>query len=244
MPIRYAIYYAPRQGSDLDTFGRRWFGRDLAGEPVGDRVAVPELSSAYLDRLVEKPRTYGFHATLKPPFVLRTEAQPDQLRASLAAFASTRRCVQAPPLALTTLGRFIALIPNRPAPPLDRLARACVMAFDRFRAPPSRCELAGRRSVTLSRSQEMLLKRWGYPYVLEEFRFHMTLSAAVADAKERAAILTSLQPAVAPLCRDPLAVTDICLFRQDHEAELFTLDQRFDFGADREPRESDLRERP
>jgi len=40
-------------------------------------------------------------------------------------------------------------------------------------------ELARRRTLRLTAEQDAMLARWGYPYVLEDFRFHMTLTGSL-----------------------------------------------------------------
>ena len=45
-----------------------------------------------------------------------------------------------------------------------------------FARPPGAAELERRRKAGLSAAQEKMLLRWGYPYVLDEFRFHLTLT--------------------------------------------------------------------
>ena len=76
------------------------------------------------------------------------------------------------------------------------LAQACVETFEPFRAPLAEEELARRRAVPLSARQEANLERWGYPYVAEDFRFHMTLTARLFGA-ELSAVEAALAPAVA-----------------------------------------------
>jgi hypothetical protein len=51
-----------------------------------------------------------------------------------------------------------------------------VTGLDAFRAPLTGAEFARRRPDALTPRQRELLKAWGYPYVLAEFRFHLTLT--------------------------------------------------------------------
>ncbi len=221
MAARFAVYYAAPAGSDLEAFGRRWLGSDPALRP-----AVAGIASSRVEALVSVPRRYGFHATLKAPFRLAEGFTPDDLRHALAAFAGSRTPVLAPPLTPATIGRFVALVPADPAPELDRLAADCVAGFDRFRAPPTAEERARRCRQGLSPRQAALLDRWGYPYVFEEFRFHLTLTDAIPDDRERAEVVEALRRIVAPLCRRPLAVRDVCLFVQPAPEGAFVLDCR------------------
>ena len=65
------------------------------------------------------------------------------------------------------------------------MAGACVRDLDEFRAPAGEAELARRRKAGLSARQEALLTQWGYPYVFEEFRFHLTLSGRLPEEDVR-----------------------------------------------------------
>ena len=47
----------------------------------------------------------------------------------------------------------------------------------------SYAELARRNPASLTPRQRELLKTWGYPYVLDEFRFHLTLTDRVGDER-------------------------------------------------------------
>lgn len=169
---RYAVYYTPPKG-DLAEFGAAWLGWDVArGAPAPHRPAdVPGLP-----QVTQTPRKYGFHGTLKPPFRLAEGKSPDTLRSAVAELAQRTAPGRADTLELRALGSFLALTPQGTADGIDRVAAACVTVLDRFRAPAPPEELARRRKAGLSPRQEALLTRWGYPYVLDAFRFHMTLT--------------------------------------------------------------------
>ena len=154
--MRYAIYYTPPTESALARFGAAWFARKAA--------------------CLDAPRRYGFHGTLKAPFRLADQASEAELLCAVERFAGPRTVLSGPPLRLAALADFLALVPSEPFEELDRLAADCVTAFDRFRAPLGEEELARRRRAGLSPHQEALLLRWGYPYVMDAFRFHLTLT--------------------------------------------------------------------
>ncbi len=216
---RYAIYYVPPEGSALSAFGRRWFG------DCGPLLAG--LSRERRNSLTARCRQYGFHATLKAPFRLRRATSAAELAVALAAFARQQPSVHLPPLRLGTIGNFLALVPRGPAAAVGRLAGDCVRAFDRFRAPPSYAERLRRRAAGLSGPQAELLARWGYPYVMPRYRFHLTLTDPLRDARERAAIATGLSPVIAFLGRAPLIIDALCLVRQDNGKGSFVLDRKF-----------------
>ena len=175
---RYAVYFTPAAQSDLARFGARWLGWDSA---MGR--AMPHASDAAIDlaTITETPRKYGFHATLKPPFRLAEGATEDELHAALETFGKTHRPVQLQGLELRRLGGFLALCPTGDVTDLQNLAASVVRDFDMFRAPLTEAEMAKRRASNLTPEQDALLVEWGYPFVMEAFRFHMTLSGRLKD---------------------------------------------------------------
>ncbi|MEM7507238.1 MAG: DUF1045 domain-containing protein [Pseudomonadota bacterium] len=206
---RFAIFYLPPPGSDLARFGAAWLGWDVeAGAEVPHTSAPVDVAA-----LTATPRKYGFHGTLKAPFRLSEGRNPEDLQAGLAELAAGLAGFDGPTLALRRIGRFIALVPSTPsASPsaaLADLAASCVQELDTFRAALDPAELVRRRAVGLTPAQDALLTRWGYPFVLDEFRFHLTLTGAL-DEEAAVEALSALRP----LTRDftgPLPVHEICL---------------------------------
>ena len=189
---RYAIYYVPKPDTPLAQFGAYWLGRDVA---TGETVAQPAIVDLDAPRLVEitdAPRRYGFHATLKPPFRLAKEYDLRMLDEALEAFIAAQEPFEAPALELAELDGFIALRPKKTSDVIHQFAEDCVRAFDPFRAPPSQQELEKRLSAELTDKQIKLLKKWGYPYVMSEFRFHMTLTERL-KGKERKRLVAELE---------------------------------------------------
>lgn len=175
--VRYAIYYLPPEGP-LAAFGAEWLGWDVArGRPV-PQPEVPGIAE-----MTAAPRKYGFHGTLKPPFRLAERTDAEGLMAAVERLAASRAPVRLDALEVGAMGHFLALVPRGEAGGLRDLAGACVAELDGFRAPPGAAELARRRKAGLSARQEEMLARWGYPYVLEEFRFHMTLTGRLSPAE-------------------------------------------------------------
>ncbi len=221
---RYAVYWSPPPGP-LARFGAAWLGWDAeAGHGVTLDPAQdwPDLPRPHLE-LTEAPRKYGFHGTLKPPFVLAEERGVSGLHGAMAALAPRLPRVKLDGLRLGAIGPFLALVPEAPCAALDDLAATLVEALDGFRAPPTAGELARRRAAGLSDRQEALLTRWGYPYVMEEFRFHVTLTGPIADDAERAAVRAALAPMVEPLLDRPFRIDDICLFGEGQDGRFRNL---------------------
>ena len=229
MTARYAVYFAPSEDSDLWRFGSGWIGRDAVTGACSGSAAPDGLDPARWQAITASPRHYGFHATLKPPFALAEGTDEDGLSRSATAFAATYEAFEALSLAITDLGGFLALCPSKPSPRLNRLAADCVRAFDAFRARQSAAGLDKRRRGGLPLRQEAMLQRWGYPYVMGEFRFHMTMTARL-ETGERERVAALLAQLAAPLTAHALKVDAICLYRQPDREAPFNLLRRFVFG--------------
>jgi len=230
MPVRFAIYYLPPAGSAWEAFGESWLGRDARGREVA-RPVIDGLAAEELARLTASPRGYGFHATLKPPFQLAAGTTAAELGEAVTRFAASVTAFTSPTLTLGTIGRFLALVPTEASAELDRLARDTVTALDYFRAPPAEAERERRRARGLNPRQERLLDQWGYPYVFEEYRFHMTLTGPIDDPARRERVSAVLGPLIAPFAAVPLPVAEIGLFRQDGPGIPFVLHARLPFGG-------------
>jgi putative phosphonate metabolism protein len=226
---RYAIYFAPEPGSALARFGAQWLGYDVATGAAVPQPALAAINAERLRAITAEPRRYGFHATLKPPFALAEGHTAEALDAAVTALARGGTVFTAPSLRLASISGFWALTLSAPCRPLHALADRCVRDLDPFRAPPSAEELARRRRANLTPRQDELLSRWGYPYVMDEFRFHMTLTTRL-DATEGAMVARTLEPVVAPLCREPLVIDALSLFHQPSHETPFHLVQRYPLG--------------
>jgi len=225
---RYAIYFSPAADSPLYEFGSACLGRDVV---TGAELAPPVVNGLTPERwrhMTASPRRYGFHATLKAPFHLAADASLDQLLAGLDRFAARLDAFETAPLKVARISSFVALVLRDDSPLLSALAAACVRGFDSFRAAPSDQELARRRKDSLTPRQIQLLASWGYPYVLEEWRFHMTLATGF-DRTETTGLCTALERLAAPYCAAPLVVDAVCLFEQPTTKQPFRLIRRFPF---------------
>jgi hypothetical protein len=185
--MRVALYYTPDAGHPLVRAAAEWLGRSPFSAR-GYPAAGSGVASGPED-LIASPRRYGFHATLKAPFELAEGTTLEQLAEALASFCRTRVAPSLGPLQIADLGEFIALVPDGPRAELEALAAEVVREFDAFRAPLGDAELARRRSGGLTARQDEHLRRWGYPHVLEDFRFHMTLPGG---SRKTAAPMSSL----------------------------------------------------
>ncbi|WP_299744500.1 DUF1045 domain-containing protein [uncultured Tateyamaria sp.] len=208
---RYAIYYTPEPGTPLADFGARWLGWDSA-DGVG--CTHPDVGDLDVAAVTETPRKYGFHGTIKPPFRLAEGQTLDALNTALAVLCADAATVSLDGLELARLGRFLALVPSGDASSLGVLAARAVQELDVFRAPPTEAELAKRRSANLTAEQEAHLVRWGYPYVLDQFRFHLTLAGKL-DKPTISQAETALTPALAGLELSPYRIDGLTLLGED-----------------------------
>jgi len=217
---RYAIYYAPEPGPLAD-FAGDWLGWDPSAGIERAHPDIPGLPRP-VSEITAAPRKYGFHGTLKPPFRLAAGSNRAMLEADLGKLSDSLAPVTLDGLALARLGGFLALVPAGDTAGLAALAANCVRALDSHRAPPSEDELNRRRGNGLSAAQEENLTRWGYPYVMDEFRFHLTLTGRLPRA-EAEVVQTVLAPLLAPLLPWPFVIRDLCLFGEDADGRFHLL---------------------
>lgn len=201
---RYAVYYAPPAG-EFASRAARWLGRHAE---TGEMLPHPEAGFD-VAALTAEPRRYGFHATLKPPFRLAEGRDIAGLHAALQDVAAALAPVSLDGLTPARIGRFLALIPEGETAALQSFAAEIVTRLEPFRAALTPAEVARRRPGTLTPRQRELLAQYGYPYVLEEFRFHMTLTDGTPEA-ERA--MGFVQDWFAPVLPRPFEISGICLF--------------------------------
>lgn len=223
---RYAIYYAPPPGPLAD-FGAAWLGWDAG---AGRAVPHPQIGGlpAPIAQITAAPRKYGFHGTIKAPFRLSPSSTEQALLEDVTALAARLAPVRCDGLELRRLGRFLALTPLGEAAALNDLAGQVVTGLDAHRAPLTEPERARRAGRLLPR-QEANLDQWGYPFVLKDFRFHLTLTGRM-DQSTCADVHSCLAPILTPLCPAPLVIDDLALFGEAPDGH-FHLIQRLPLGA-------------
>ena len=205
---RYAIYYAPRAGDFADR-AAGWLGYSAER----GNVAHPEVAGLPLPlgALTAAPRKYGFHGTIRPPFALAAGMGVDGLQAAVATLAAGLGAVSFARLRLERIGGFLALVPEGDQAALQALGAGVVAALDRFRAPLTEADMARRRPERLTARQRELLDLWGYPYVMDEFRFHLTLTGDLAqDVAD--AVMPVAQGWFGPVLPELFRIEDLCLF--------------------------------
>lgn len=222
---RFAIYYLPPVGP-LAEFGASWLGWDVE---TGTECAHPDLP-VNVAAITATPRKYGLHGTLKPPFRLNDGFTQSDVQAAVADLAAALRPVALQGLTLTQIGRFLALTAVGDATDLRDLATACVVELDHLRAPAGQAELDRRRAAGLTDRQDAYLLKWGYPYVMEDFKFHITLSGKL-DADTAQTTHDLLHPIVTPLLPTPFVINDIGLVGEREDGR-FEVIQRYTLSDD------------
>ncbi|WP_264211250.1 DUF1045 domain-containing protein [Leisingera thetidis] len=223
---RYAIYFVPPADAQWSRYAASWLGWDME---AGCGLTHPAETGLDIAAITSVPRKYGLHATLKPPMRLAGGQSQATLEDACAALAAAQQPVALEGLHLARLGRFLALCPSGGVTGLNALAAACVTDLDRFRAPQTEAELERRRAAGLSPEQEKNLSRWGYPYVLEQFRFHITLTGKLPKS-QLPAVENALDAHLIPLLPAPFEIRDLALAGEAPDGR-FHLIQRYPLSA-------------
>jgi 2'-5' RNA ligase len=161
--MRYAVYYAPAPGSDLALLGDYWLVRQ--------------------NPLFEAPRRYGFHATLKAPFRLADGRKEADLLMAVNRLAQDLEATEIGKLEVSRADGFLSLRAQSWPHSAQAIADEVVVSLDHLRAPLTQAELDYRRKNKLTAAEEAMMKTYGYPHVLKEFRFHMTLTSSASPAE-------------------------------------------------------------
>ncbi|UWQ91667.1 DUF1045 domain-containing protein [Rhodobacteraceae bacterium M382] len=218
---RYAIYYVPGADAPWSRFATQWLGWDMA---LGQPVPHPDIADLDISPLTETPRKYGLHATLKPPMRLAPNHSADALRAACETLAKSRAPVTLDGLQLTRIGRFLALGAIGDTSDLNRLAAACVTELDQYRAAPSKEEQTRRVRPNMSQAHLANLAQWGYPHVLDHFRFHITLTGKLPKPR-LLQVETLLKDRLAPLLPVPYILSQIALVGEAADGRFHLIEQ-------------------
>jgi putative phosphonate metabolism protein len=229
-PLRYALYFTPPASDPLTLAAQRWLGRNAFTGAALEQPAVSGFEASAMAGLTADPRRYGFHATLKAPFALAEGRSEAELVAELGRFVCEMEAVDIPQLVVGRLGSFFALVPGDHCAPLQSFAGEVVRRFERFRAPLTSADIARRRPDELGAAERQNLVQWGYPYVFNEFRFHMTLTGRV-PAESRDGMEAALLDHFADFHDRPLTLGGLALFREPSRGADFTVHSLFPLGG-------------
>jgi len=196
----------------LGKFGANWF----ESSDVADELIRPPAN------FIEAPRRYGFHATLKAPMRLESASDYRKFRNAVKDISGQQKSLNIGVLSLQTIGNFLALVTeDQYHDAVSDLAWTCTTQLDHFRAPLNQAERNKR--TNLSTTQTANLEKWGYPYVGENFRFHMTLTSAL-ESTELSRAKTMLQNI---LPNEQTIIDSICIFGDPGSLKPFELLERF-----------------
>jgi putative phosphonate metabolism protein len=209
--MRYAIYFTPGRDDPLTEVAAGWLGRDPFTNAQPAAPTVAQLTPAEIAYHTASARRYGFHATLKAPFHLADKTTEAELDQAMAAFAAEAEPFALPKLVPTRLDGFLALAPEGPSPRLERFAGDVVRHFDRFRAPLSEADVKRRNPDALKPDEFRNLLQWGYPYVFESFRFHMTLTGRVSE-QDLPRVRAAVETVFGPVIQEPVTLDGLALF--------------------------------
>jgi hypothetical protein len=214
--MRYAVYFCPAEGSGLDAFGREWLSID----------SVPGVAPERFQALTSNVRRYGWHATLCAPFTLAGSTTYEEMRRIVAEIARGADPIELP-LQLDLLGMFLALRPSVDERHVKTLSEQCVLHLNALRAPGTE-EAWQRRAPHLDETELALFRDYGYPYVLDRYRFHMTLSAPASETEEQA-LRDWLAPRLATLA--PAQVDALTICREPAPGQRFEEVERLPLGT-------------
>jgi len=183
LTARFAIYFSPSEDSELGIFGATVLRRKsiCSSEWLHPKLPVQFPADSCWHTQIQVPAHYGFHATIKAPFELANGQTIGQLQIDLEQFCASQQPIALTGVKPTRTPRYHALAydPQSQQPSeLRQMAADCVQHFEPFRAALTDADIKRRNPSLLTPEQRDNLSQYGYPYVLDDFNFHMTLSGA------------------------------------------------------------------
>ena len=232
-PFRHAAYFAPALQSQAWELGSRWLGRCAHRLIPLEQPQFGHLGSEWFENLTRSPRLYGWHATLKAPFELKSNASLDELQMAFQLLAQKTVSAFHVPLKLVEMGDFLALVPSQPSPDLQLFEAHCVRELHPLALPLSEAERKRRTGTGLTLRQTELLLEWAYPYVMDQFQFHMTLSGSLhnVDPHLKSDLKAAAQEWFAPLLVNGIDIDAVTWFSQDQQHGDFRWVERFELGT-------------
>lgn len=221
---RYAVYFTP-SGAWADA-GASWLGWDIRN---GRPASQPDNLPFNIHEVTKRPRKYGFHGTIKPPLVLADGTTASKLRDSVNRLCADLRPVTLDGAEVARLGPFLALKLVGIQSQLSEMAARVVRDLDRFRAPPSEEEIVRRKQVRLTPAQDQHLQSWGYPYVMDQFQFHMTLTGPLSLGVE-VEVQQAAEEHFGPHLPEPFVMDSLTLVGQAEDGMFYQI-ERFRLGA-------------
>lgn len=212
--MRYAICFTPPPSDPLSHVAANWLGRNVFSGEMQEPPAIRGIGIHEIAFHTAVPRRYGFHGVLKAPFHLSGEVSEAQLLRDLMRFSGTFQPFSIPRIEVARLGNYYSLVPTLPCENVRYLASAIVQHFDRFRAPLSEADIERSDPDGLSAAQFANLHRWGNPYVMDEFRFHMPVTGPV-NCADMPRVEQALRSIFEPVLSEPIQVSNIALMMEE-----------------------------
>ena len=179
---RVAIYFLPKKNSSLENFGKNLLGRDINKKK---KISLTRRQKYFINRgftyfdelkdYCEVPAKYGFHATLKAPFRLKRNVKTKNFYDVISHIAAQHSRFKIQGLKIVYSKKFTFITSRKPNKLLINLENDLVKHLDTFRAELNKTEIKKRIPDSLTFKQNKYLKEWGYPFVFDQFKFHMTL---------------------------------------------------------------------
>ena len=179
---RVAIYFLPKKNSSLENFGKNLLGRDINKKR---KISLTRRQKYFINRgftyfdelkdYCEQPAKYGFHATLKAPFRLKRNVKTKNFYDVISHIAAQHSRFKIKGLKIVYSKKFTFITSRKPNKLLINLENDLVKHLDTFRAELNKTEIKKRIPDSLTFKQNKYLKEWGYPFVFDQFKFHMTL---------------------------------------------------------------------
>lgn len=227
---RYAIYFSPADDSELDIFGATVLRRRASDAKAWSHPALPVEfpSTVCWNSKTQTPSHYGFHATIKAPFALSEGQTIDRLQDDLATYCASQKPIPLPGLAPSRSCRYHSLAFEQQPEQLRLMAKECVQQFEPFRAPLTETDIKRRNPSSLTPRQQGYLEQYGYPHVLDDFNFHMTLSGA--NDTSDTDYLQWLNQLYESIVKQTPMLDRLCIFHQPDRNTAFVRKSEFLFG--------------
>ncbi|MBP1883570.1 DUF1045 domain-containing protein [Sinorhizobium mexicanum] len=209
--MRYAICFTPPMGDPLSAVAASWLGRNVYSDEPTELPSIAGLTVSEIAFHTAAPRRFGFHAMIMAPFCLNPAADEADLLKALMHFASAETPFEIARMEVARFSQCWGLVPQVPSQEMHLLAARVVQTFDRFRAPISEDEIERCDPDRLTAPQFSNLHRWGDPYVMDEYRFHMKLTGALNPETARR-MEAPLRELFEPYLERPLAIGSLALF--------------------------------
>lgn len=220
MAGRYAVYFVPPKESAFYRLGASLLGRSVF---QNDHVQIRKLRGLpenYWESLSAAPRFYGFHATIKAPFELA--GSQEELWAALTVLAAKTHPFKLPKLKVAFLdGKFLALTLRNSSSELAGLEKNYLTSLNHLAAPLSQNDLNRRGDLPPHLADN--LKKWGYHLVLDNFKFHMTLTGSVHSKPTAAILVRLMNEYFRPILAQAQTFDALTLLYQENREKPFTV---------------------